>query len=470
MISFFVAAAILVFGYYVYAKVVEKVFVVNVDAVTPVYAKADGVDYVPISEKKAMMIQFISIAGTGPIFGAIQGALWGPAAFFWIVLGCVFAGAVHDYTSGMLSMRQDGATIAEIIGRYLGPHIKILSRILSLGLLIMLGAIFTVTPSDILVTITPFPREFWMIIIIGYFVIATIIPINKLIAKVYPIFGAGMILLGVGLAVALFTSGDIFRVPEFSFSNPHPAGRILFPFMFITIACGAISGFHSTQSPLMARCIRNEREGRRVFYGAMVFEGFMALIWAAVAMTFFPEGLIGLAAAGAPPVVVSAIGFGYFGAVGGIIAILCVGIFPISSGDTALRVSRLTLADMLNLDQAPIINRFKLALPLFAVVIALFFIDFTVLWMYSAWINQTLASITLWAGAVYLANRKQFHWICTLPAIFMTFLVNAYLFVAPLGQGFNLAPQIAYPLGGLVAFTCFAIFIKKCLLPKRSIA
>ena len=466
MISFMVALGVLVFGYFVYSRLVAKAFVIDTNAKTPVFLKADGVDYMPVSEKKATMIQFISIAGTGPIFGAIQGAMWGPASFFWIALGCVFAGAVHDYGSGMLSLRQDGSTISELIGVYLGPYVKILGRILSLGLLIMLGAIFTVTPSDILVTVTPFPRETWMVVIIGYFALATVIPINKLIARVYPFFGAGMSLLAVGLAVALFVSGDITRVPEFSFDNPHPVGRLLFPFMFITIACGAISGFHATQSPIMARCIRNEREGRSVFYGAMIFEGFLALVWAAVAMSFFPDGLIGLGNAGPPPVVVSSISMGYFGVVGGIVAIVCVGIFPISSGDTAMRACRLALADIFKIDQGPVANRFKIMIPLFAIVIVLFFIDFSVLWMYSAWINQTLASITLWTGAVYLARRGSMgHWFFTLPAIFMTFLTNGYLFVAPLGQGFALAPAIGYPLGVLVALTCFGIFIKKSLIP-----
>ena len=488
MITFFVAAGILVFGYFVYSKFVEKVFVINPDAVTPVHTKADGVDYVPISDRKAMLIQFISIAGTGPIFGAIQGALWGPAAFFWIVLGCVFAGATHDYMSGMLSIRQDGATMAEMVGTYLGPIIKILCRIVMVGLLIMVAAVFTMSPADILVTISPagmglsgvFPnaepgviaRWFWIVVIITYFGIATIIPINKLIARLYPIFGAGMILLGVGMTVALFTSGLITQIPEFSFTNPHPAGALMFPALFITIACGAISGFHATQSPLMARCMSNEKGGRNVFYRAMIFEGFLALIWAAVAMTFFHgpgvNALEGLAGAGLPAVVVSTISFAFFGTIGGVIAIICVGIFPISTGDTALRVCRMAIADVLKIDQSPVMNRLKLSLPLFAIVVVLLFVDFGILWRYFAWLNQTLAVFTLWAGAVYLAQRKLLHWICTIPAIFMTFLTNS--FILTVAHGFNLRREIGFAIAAVITIGCIAAFAKKCLLPGKSVA
>ena len=477
MITFFVALAVLVFGYFVYAKFVENVFVINPNAVTPVHTKADGVDYVPISDRKATLIQFISIAGTGPIFGAVQGALWGPAAFFWIVLGCVFAGATHDYMSGMLSLRQNGATLGELIGKHLGPIIKNLCRIFSIGLLIMVGAVFTMSPADLLVSITPghpyapvIPRGVWMAIIMAYFAIATIIPIHKLIAKVYPIFGAGMILLGIGLVVALFASGDFIRIPEFQFNNPHPRGIIMFPALFITIACGAISGFHATQSPLMARCINNEKGGRNVFYRAMVFEGFIALIWAAVAMTFFwnpetREGLSGLLTAGVPAVVVSTISFGYFGLIGGVIAIICVGIFPISTGDTAMRACRLAIADALKMDQGPILNRFKIAIPLFAVVVALLFIDFFILWRYFAWLNQTLAVFTLWAGATFLAKNKRLHWICTIPAMFMTFLTNSFILNAPIG--FRLPHHIALPIAGVITLAFAIVFAKKCLFTNK---
>jgi len=473
MITFFVAAAILVFGYFVYAKFVENVFVIDPDRTTPVFTKADGVDYVPISDRKAMLIQFISIAGTGPIFGAIQGALWGPAAFFWIVLGCVFAGATHDYMSGMLSIRQDGATLAEMVGTYLGPIVKNLCRVVMVGLLIMVAAVFTMSPADILVEITPAAilenfggRWFWIAIIIAYFGVATIIPINKLIARLYPIFGAGMILLGVGMTIMLFVRGYIFMIPEFSFSNPHPRGVPIFPALFITIACGAISGFHATQSPIMARCMQNEKGGRDVFYRAMIFEGFLALIWAAVAMTFFYNyaggPLAGLAAAGVPAVVVSTISFAFFGTVGGIIAIICVGIFPISTGDTALRVCRMAIADAFGIDQSPIKNRLMVSIPLFAIVILLLFVDFGVLWRYFAWLNQTLAVFTLWAGAVYLARRKRLHWICTLPAIFMTFLTNAFILTA--AHGFGLANPIGFGIAGAFTVACTAVFVKTCLM------
>ncbi|MCL1994516.1 MAG: carbon starvation protein A [Spirochaetes bacterium] len=476
MVTFFVAFVILLFGYFIYAKVVEKYFVVNPNFVTPVHTKADGVDYVPLSDRKATLIQFISIAGTGPIFGAILGAMWGPAAFFWIVLGCVFAGATHDYVSGMLSLRQGGATLAEMVGSELGNTIKTVCRVVMVFLLMMVAAVFTMSPADILVTISPnalveaLPaggaRWFWIVLIVGYFGVATVIPINKLIAKLYPVFGVGMILLGAGMAVMLFVTGAISRVPEFSFVNPHPAGRSLWPYLFITIACGAISGFHATQSPLMARCMANETGGRNVFYRAMIFEGFLALIWAAVAMTFFYNpaagisALEGLGMAGPPAVVVSVISFAYFGVIGGVIAVICIGIFPISTGDTALRVCRLAIADAFKMDQGPILNRFKVSIPLFIVLVSLLFIDFGILWRYFAWLNQTLAVFTLWTGAVYLAKRRSNHWICTIPAVFMTFLTQSYIMVAT--EGLRLPHAIGMPIGGLITIACIVAFARKC--------
>jgi carbon starvation protein CstA len=467
MITFFVAVAVLLFGYFVYAKVVEKVFVIKPQAKTPVQRMADGVDYVELSDRKAMLIQFISIAGTGPIFGAIFGAVWGPASFFWIVLGCVFAGATHDYMAGMLSLRQNGATLAEMVGKYLGPAVKILCRIFSLGLLVMVGAVFTRSPADILMTISPdgFSVWIWVAVIVAYFFIATIIPIHILIAKLYPIFGVGMIILGLGMGIMLIGTGNVANIPEFEFVNMHPAGRPIWPFLFITIACGAISGFHATQSPLMARCIRSETGGRNVFYRAMIFEGVLALIWAAVAMTFFynpgtGEGFTGLMGAGPPAVVVSVISFEWFGVVGGVIAIICVGIFPISTGDTAMRVSRLAIADALNLSQDKIRNRLVIAIPLFAIVVLLLFIDFSILWRYFAWLNQTLAVFTLWMAATYLAKKKQFHWICTIPAIFMTFLTNGYIMIAP--EGFTLPAHIGLPIGGVITVVISVIFFTKC--------
>jgi len=492
MVTFIVAVAMLLFGYFVYAKVVERIFVINPDAQTPVQKMADGVDYVELSDRKAMLIQFISIAGTGPIFGAILGAVWGPAAFFWIVLGCVFAGATHDYMAGMLSLRQNGATLAEMVGKYLGPAVKILCRIFSLGLLVMVGAVFTRSPADILMTLPFLPEGFsvwiWVGIIVAYFFIATIIPIHLLIAKLYPIFGVGMILLGLGMGVMLIASGNIINIPEFQFANMHPgtplrdaygdllldevtgevlrsAPRPIWPFLFITIACGAISGFHATQSPLMARCIRSEAGGRNVFYRAMIFEGILALIWAAVAMTFFynaqtGEGFTGLMAAGVPAVVVSTISFEWFGFIGGIIAIVCVGIFPISTGDTAMRVSRLAIADALNLNQDKVRNRLVIAIPLFVIVVVLLNIDFTILWRYFAWLNQTLAVFTLWMGATYLAKQKKFHWICTIPAIFMTFLTNGYIMIAP--EGFTLPSHIGLPIGAVITVVITVIFFVKC--------
>lgn len=464
MITFLLAVAALILGYVIYGKVVEKIFGIDSNAQTPAVSMADGVDFVPIDWKKAFLVQFLNIAGLGPIFGAVSGALWGPVAFLWIVLGSIFAGAVHDYFSGMLSLRHNGESIAEIVGIYMGKYAKNIMRVFSVILLVLVGVVFVTGPAGLLQTLTGMNKYIWIGIIIVYYLLATVLPVDKIIAKIYPIFGACLFFMAFGVTIGLFVKG--YQIPELTLQNLHPSGKAIFPFLFITIACGAISGFHATQSPIMARCIRNEGEGRRVFYGAMIAEGLVALIWAAASMTFF-GGTQGLAEAGEAAVVVNTISTSLLGTVGGILALLGVVACPITSGDTAFRSARLTIADALHIKQNPIKNRFIIAIPLFAVGVALCFIDFTIIWRYFAWSNQTLAMIALWASAVYLVKNNKFHWIATLPAVFMTAVTTTYILVAP--EGFSLPDSIGYPVGIIAAVIAFGVFIGKCVLGKPSV-
>ena len=455
MMSFIVSLIALIVGYFTYGKFVEKVFGIDENRKTPAVRMADGVDYVEIDWKKAFLIQFLNIAGLGPIFGAIAGALWGPVAFLWIVFGCIFAGATHDFLSGMLSVRHDGATIAEIVGYYLGENAKKVMRVFSVVLLVLVGVVFVTGPADILANLTGKPSLMWVGIIILYYMAATVLPVDKLIGKIYPLFGACLIIMGVGIGIGIVVLG--YDVPEIAFVNMHPKGTSIFPYLFVTIACGAISGFHATQSPLMARCMRTEKEGRRVFYGAMIAEGVIALVWAAAAMSFF-GGTEGLAQAGTPGVIVSTISNSILGKVGGALAILGVVACPITSGDTAFRSARLTIADALKYKQGPIINRFMVAIPLFVVGVALCFIDFTIIWRYFAWSNQALATIALWAGAAYLAREGKNHWIASLPGTFMTAVITTYILVAP--EGLRLPESVGYPAGVVAAVLAIGLFLK----------
>jgi carbon starvation protein CstA len=470
MISFIVAVVALILGYVLYGKLAEKVFVINPDAKTPAVRIHDGVDFVEMDWKKALLIQFLNIAGTGPIFGAIAGALWGPASFVWIVCGCIFAGAVHDYFSGMLSLRNNGASVSEIVGKYLGNIPRYIMRVFSVVLLVLVGVVFVTSPALILKNmISPDSQVVYYIClaaIVVYYIIATILPIDKVIGRIYPIFGAALLIMAVGITVMLFVRGEIFTIPEFTFQNIDPKGRHLFPFLFITIACGAISGFHATQSPLMARCIKSEKEGRRVFYGAMIIEGVVALIWAAASMAHF-GGQEGLAAAGAAPVVVNRVSQDLMGIVGGVLAVLGVVACPITSGDTAFRSARLTIADSLKFDQKPVKNRFLIALPLFAIGIALCFIDFNIIWRYFAWSNQTLATIALWAASAYLAKTSKFYWITLIPATFMTVVVTSYIIVAP--EGLRLPYPVGIIAGLALAVVLFVLFIPLIGIKQRGI-
>ncbi|MBM7685647.1 carbon starvation protein A [Defluviitalea raffinosedens] len=465
MITFILAVVALILGYVIYGKVVEKIFGIDPNAETPAVTKADGVDFVPLDWKRAFLVQFLNIAGLGPIFGAVSGALWGPVAFLWIVLGSIFAGAVHDYFSGMLSLRHNGESIAEIVGIYMGKYAKNIMRVFSVILLVLVGVVFVTGPAGLLQTLTGVNKYTWIGVIIIYYLLATVLPVDKIIAKIYPIFGACLFIMAFGVTIGLFVKG--YQIPELTLQNLHPSGKAIFPFLFITIACGAISGFHATQSPIMVRCLRTEREGRRVFYGAMIAEGLIALIWAAASMTFF-GGTEGLAQAGEAAVVVNTISTSLLGKVGGALALLGVVACPITSGDTAFRSARLTIADALHYKQNPVKNRFVIAIPLFIVGVALCFIDFTIIWRYFAWSNQTLAMIALWASAVYLVKNNKLHWIATIPATFMTAVTSTYILVAP--EGFSLPDSIGYPVGIIAAIVAFGVFIGKMVIGKSNVA
>jgi len=466
MISLGVSLLVLIFGYFVYSKYIEKVFGADGNRPTPSVTMTDGVDYIPMPWWKVFLIQFLNIAGLGPIFGAVAGAMWGPAAYLWIILGSVFAGAVHDYFSGMLSIKHNGLSITEIVGIYLGNATKQFMRGFTVLLMVIVGAVFILGPAKILAGLTPdfANMTFWVWIVFGYYILSTLLPINKVIGRVYPIFGFALVFMAVSLIVALSAKG--FQVPELSagnFKNFHNQADEfpIFPMLFITIACGAISGFHATQSPLMARCLENEKLGRRVFYGAMITEAVVAMIWATISMSFF-GGIrelneIMVAHQGNAAWVVNESANVLLGKFGAFLAILGVVAAPITSGDTAFRSARLIVADFLNLKQGPMKNRLYISIPLFAVGFFLTQINFDVIWRYFAWSNQTLATVVLWTITVYLVKYKKNYWITFIPALFMTAVISTYLFLAP--EGFHLSKEISYSVGIGITILSLILFI-----------
>jgi len=456
MITFFIAIAVLIGGYFIYGSFVEKIFGADPKRKTPAYTHTDGVDYVPMGWGRIFLIQFLNIAGLGPIFGAIMGAVYGPAAFLWIVFGTILGGAVHDYFSGMLSLRNDGKSLPELAGKYMGKGFMQFMRLFTLLLMLLVGAVFIAGPARLLANMTPdyLNFTFWAIVIFIYYVLATLLPIDKVIGKIYPVFGFAILFMAVGVGGSIIYHW--MPVPEVVPANlinmnADPENYPLFPMMFISIACGAISGFHATQSPMMARCLKNEKQGRRVFYGAMVAEGLVALIWAAAAMSFF--GSVGglqtfLAENGNnAAVVVDKITHTWLGKVGAILAILGVIAAPITSGDTAFRSARLIVSDFIKFNQKPLKNRLIISLPLFVVGFILLQVNFDVLWRYFAWANQMLATATLWIITVYLVGEKKFFWITFLPAIFMTMVVSTYIVIAP--EGLNLPLMYGYVFGAV---------------------
>ena len=436
MITFTVALAALIAGYFIYGKFVSRVFGVDPKRATPAYTKQDGVDYIPMPAWKIFMIQFLNIAGLGPIFGAIMGAKFGTASYLWIVLGSIFAGAVHDFLSGMISLRNDGESLPETIGRYLGSRFKQFMRIFSVLLMVLVGAVFVAGPAGLLAKLTPDSLDltFWATVVFVYYVLATLLPIDKIIGKIYPLFAIALIFMAVGILTMLFWHHP--SLPELTdgVANTHPDGLPIFPMMFVSIACGAISGFHATQSPMMARCMTSEKYGRPVFYGAMITEGIVALIWAAAATYFFhtDEGTALFAASSGndnAAIIVNSITRDWLGTLGGLLAVLGVIAAPITSGDTAFRSARLIVADFMRLDQRPILKRLAISVPLFVAGFVILQIDFAVLWRYFAWCNQTLAVFTLWALTVYLVRERKLYAITLiLGAVHDGRLLDLYLY------------------------------------------
>lgn len=466
MISFTLALCLLIGGYFIYGTFVSRVFGEDAKRPTPVQTMADGVDYVHLPAWKIFLIQFLNIAGLGPIFGAIMGVMYGPAAFLWIVLGTIFAGGVHDYLSGMMSLRMKGASLPEIVGSQLGGGIKNSMRVFSLLLMILVGAVFVYNPADLLARLTPehLDKIFWVAVIFIYYMAATLLPIDKLIGKLYPLFGFALLFMAVGICVMLYVHSA--SVPEiwdqFYNHKPDPESSPIFPMMFVSIACGAISGFHATQSPMMARCMASEKHARPIFYGAMVAEGIVALIWAAAAVAFTGgygelQSYIG---SGTPAVLVDNLSRSWLGAFGGVLAILGVIAAPITSGDTALRSARLIAADFMNISQKPIVKRMLVSLPIFVLCFVVMLLPYDALWRYFAWCNQVLAVFTLWTATVWLARAGRMYIISLVPAVFMTCVTVTYIIFAPEGlQGIAAAYDAHIPYNIAVAAGCVTALI-----------
>ena len=466
MITFTLALIVLIIGYIIYGSYVNKVFGPD-DRKTPALTKTDGVDFIPLPTWKIFMIQFLNIAGLGPIFGAIMGAQFGTASYLWIVLGTIFAGAVHDFFSGTLSIRNGGESLPEIIGRYLGANTKKVVGVFTLVLMILVGAVFVSGPAELIAGMTPewMTSLFWVGVIFLYYILATILPVDKIIGKVYPLFAFALLFMAGGILVMLYVKNP--DLPEMwnGFGIKHESNPI-FPMMFISIACGAISGFHATQSPMMARCMTSEKHCRPIFYGAMVAEGAVALIWAAAATYFFQENgivdqMTGRAFSGAA--VATRISNEWLGTFGGILAVLGIVAAPITSGDTALRSARLIAADFFHIDQRPITKRLLICIPLFIITMGVLIYSisdadgFKIIWRYFAWCNQTLSVFTLWAITVYLVQNRKNYYISLVPALFMTLVCSTYICIAP--EGLSLPHGISYTIGSISTLTALIWFI-----------
>lgn len=430
MITFVICLALLITAYFTYGRYLEKLADIDPKRPTPVDRCEDGVDYIKLPRWRVFLIQLLNIAGTGPIFGAILGACFGPVAFLWITLGGIFFGAMHDFFSGVMIMRHDGRSLPEIIGIYMGVTTRSVVRVFSIALLVLVGAVFILSPAELLASMLPeITKSAWVWIILAYYVLATMLPVDKIIGKIYPIFGVALIAMAVGLLIVLLSGS--YTIPELTTLHNfqlNPEKLPIIPTLFITIACGAISGFHATQSPLMARCITNESKCRSVFYGSMISESVIALIWAAIAMAFF-NGPTGLGEqlsehGGNAAWVVDVISHTTLGKVGAILALLGVVAAPITSGDTAFRGARLIVADIFKIDQRPIIKRFAVCIPLFIVGYGITLVNFDIVWRYFAWANQTLAAVVLWSIYVWLARRKRNYWVALIPALAMTFVIT----------------------------------------------
>ena len=475
MISLIISLVVLLVGYLVYSRVVERVFAPD-DRQTPAVAVNDGVDCVPMKPWKAFLVQLLNIAGTGPIFGPLMGAVFGPVVFLWIVLGSILGGAVHDYMSGMISSRHGGSSIAELSGLYLGKAAKWVMRVFSVILLVLCGVVFVTSPAGLLDKLTPdwMNSTFWAIVILAYYLLATLLPIDKVIGKLYPVFGVLLVTMAAAVIGGIIFSGGKFTIPEISFANLHPDGTPVWPYMFITVACGAISGFHATQSPMIAKCITSEKQGRKIFYGAMIGESVIALVWAAAGVAFYgATQMLNEALATGPSNVVYDISKGVLGPVGSVLAVVGVIVCPITSGDTAFRSARLILAETFKLEQKPIRNRLVITIPLLAAggLLTWYAVTnsngFQVVWRYFSWSNQTLAMISLWVATAYLTrNGKKYGTLLTAtPAAFMSAVSLTYILMA--SEGFRLSSSIAYPAGAVFAAALLCLYVALVFLRKQ---
>lgn len=469
MYTFIFSVILLFLGYFLYAKFLEKIIKIDVFALSPALLHKDNVDYVPLSWWKAFMIHFLNITGLGPIFGAILGAMYGPIAFIWIVIGNIFGGAMHDYFAGLISMRHDGKSLPELYGYYIGKITKYFMRIFTLFLMLLVGAVFVIGPASIISNLTDniIPRTLWIVFILLYYFIATLFPIHKIIGRIYPFFGIALVFMALSILVMAIFYNLHFQLPELTIDNfynmRHNAEQFpVFPMMFISIACGAISGFHGTQAPLIARCLTNERYGRRVFYGAMIMEGLIALIWAAIGMTFWGgvEELnkIMLQQKENASWAVHQISVTLLGVVGSLFATIGVIAAPITSGDTAFRSSRLIVADFLNIPQKQILNRILITIPIFLCGFLLTQLNFGILWRYMAWLNQTLATLTLWIITIYLAKNKKIYFLTLIPTLFMTMVCTSYILIS--SEGLSLDRNYSIIISGLFTFLCLVFFVK----------
>ena len=488
MITFILAILLLVVGYFLYGKIVARYLDIDPSRKTPAYEMTDGVDYTPMPTWKVFVIQFLNIAGLGPIFGAVTGAAYGPAAYLWIVFGCIFMGAVHDFFAGMMSIRNGGVNMPDITAKYLGKRMKGFMNFVVIFLLLAVGVSFVIGPSGLMAKLTGWNMEVWLYIIFGYYILATLLPVDKIIGSIYPFMGAVLLFMAFGVGVMLI-AGEItgahhmIELTPSVLKNWHfaPESNLLVPMMFIVISCGAISGFHATQSPMMARCLKNEKYARPVFYGAMIAEGIVAMIWATAAITYCggPEGLNNAMTSVGTEIngvivknaqtadLVDLICKSWLGKAGAVIALLGVVICPITSGDTAFRSLRLSLSDLFKFDQKPIKNRLLICLPIFAVAFFCCKMDFNTAWKFLGIANQTLATLVLWTGAAYLIQKGKPHWMCSIPAAFLTFVCVSFVLVAPAPTGLSLNPMIGYIVGIAVAIPLFILFIVKGLKSNR---
>lgn len=469
MLTFLSSIVLLLAGYFIYSKVVEKVFIINDNRQTPAYTKTDGMDYVPMSWWRGWLIQLLNIAGLGPIFGAIAGALYGPVAFIWIVIGCIFAGGVHDYFSGMLSLKHGGAQFPTLVGNYLGSTVRKVTSVVSIVLMVLVAAAFTAGPAQLIASITPITFTMALVIVFAYFIVAAILPINKIIGRIYPVFGAILIIMAVAIGGALLFGTA--KIPNLTFANLHPGELPIWPLLMVTISCGAISGFHSTQSPIVSRTMKKESEGRKVFYGAMIGEGVIALIWAAAGMTFFggTGGLQSALAAGGPAGAVNEISGTLLGTFGGVLAILGVIILPITTGDTALRSARMMLTEAtsswLNPEKRWVVlaATVVLGVPMFY----LSMIDYSFLWRYVGGTNQFVAAIMLWTATSYLLREGRAHYIAGVPALFMSGVVATYWLYAP--EGLQLGYGVSVTIGLLIVLGLAAFYGMKIIQSRKAL-